>query len=66
MSCIIAASATAAVTTAATVALATLPDAQALLSPLLDGNEYALSTVSILASAPILAVMTVLAVSGRE
>jgi hypothetical protein len=66
MSCFIAASATAAVATAATVAIATLPDAQSLLAPLIDGNEYALSTVSILASAPILVVMTVLAASGRE
>ena len=66
MSCFIVASATAAVATAATVAIATLPDAQALLSPLIDGNEYAVSSVSILASAPILAVMTVLAASGRE
>jgi len=66
MSCFIAASATAAVATATTVALATLPDVQSLLAPLIDGNEYAVSTVSILASAPVLAVMTVLAVSGRE
>ena len=66
MSCFIAASATAAIATAATVAIATLPDEQAVLAPLIDGNEYAVSTVSILASAPILAVMTVLAASGRE
>ena len=66
MPCFIAASATAAVATTATVAIATLPDAQALLAPLIDGNEYAVSTASILASAPILAVLTVLAASGRE
>ena len=66
MSCFIVASATAAIATVATVALATLPDAQSLLVPLIDGNEYAVSSVSILASAPVLAVMTVLAASGRE
>jgi len=66
MSCFIAASATAAVATAATVVIATIPDAQALLAPLTDGNEYAVSTASILASVPILAVMTALVASGRE
>jgi hypothetical protein len=53
--------------TAATVVIATLPGAQALLSPLTDGgNEYAVAAVSILASVSVLAVMTVLAASGRE
>lgn len=66
MSCFIATSATAAVTTVATVVIATIPDAQALLAPLMDGNEYAVSTASILASVPILAVMTALVASGRE
>jgi hypothetical protein len=66
MSCLIVTSAAAAVATVTTVLAATLPDAQALLSPLIDGNEYAVSTASILASAPILAVLTVLAASGRE
>jgi hypothetical protein len=66
MSCLIVTSAAAAVATVTTVLAATLPDAQALLAPLADGNEYALSSVSILASVPILAVMTVLAASGRE
>lgn len=68
MSGIIALSAAAsAATTAATVVIATLPDAQALLSPLTEsGSEYAVAAVSILASVPILAVMTVLAASGRD
>ncbi|HVZ03484.1 hypothetical protein [Hyphomicrobium sp.] len=67
MSGVIAASAAAAVvTTAATVALAALPDTQALLAPLTDGNEYAVSALSILASGPILAAMAILAISGRE
>jgi hypothetical protein len=67
MSSIIIGSITAAVTTAATVAIAALPDAQALISPLTEGgNEYAIATASVLASIPMLAVMAVLAASGRE
>jgi hypothetical protein len=67
MSGIVAVSAAAALTTVAAVVIATLPDAQALLSPLTDsGNEYVVAAVSIFASLPILAVMTVLAASGRE
>jgi hypothetical protein len=66
MSFVIAASATAAIATRATVILTTLPDAQALLVPLIDGNEYAVSAASVLASVPILAVMAVLAASTRE
>lgn len=67
MSGIVAASAAAVVTTVATVVFASLPDAQALISPLTEGgNEYAVAAVSVLASLPILAVMTVLATSGRE
>ncbi len=67
MSSIIIGSAAAAITTAATVVIAYLPDAQALLSPLIqNGNEYAVATVSVLASFPMLAAYAVLAVSGRE
>ena len=67
MSGIVTVSAAAALTTAATVVIATLPDAQALFSPLTDsGNEYAVAAVSFLASVPILAVMTVLAASARD
>jgi hypothetical protein len=67
MSGIIVGTAAAALTTAATVVIATIPDAQALLSPLTEnGNEYAVAAASIVASFPMLAVLTVLAVSGRE
>jgi hypothetical protein len=67
MSGLVAASAVAAITTAATVVVASLPDAQALLSPLTDsGNEYAIATASVLASLPMLGIMAVLAISGRE
>ncbi|MET0408417.1 MAG: hypothetical protein ABW006_08615 [Hyphomicrobium sp.] len=67
MSAIIAGSVTAAVATVATVVIAALPDAQALLSPLTEsGNEYAVATVSVLASIPVLGIMAVLGVSGRE
>jgi len=66
MSGIIVGSAVAAITTA-TVLVATLPDAQALLSPLTEGgSEYAIATASVLASLPMLAIMAVLATSGRE
>lgn len=67
MSSVVVGSAIAAMTTAATVVFASLPDAQALLSPLTDGgNEYAIATASVLASLPMLGIMAVLAVSGRE
>jgi len=67
MSGLVAGSAAAAITTAVTVVIASLPDAQALLSPLTDGgNEYAIATASVLASLPLLGIMAVLAVSGRE
>jgi hypothetical protein len=67
MSSIIVGSAIAAITTAATVVVATIPDAQALLSPLTEGgSEYAIATASVLASLPMLAIMAVLATSGRE
>lgn len=56
-----------AIVTAATVLAAAFPDTQALLSPLTEGgNEYAVPAASVLASLPILGVMAVLAVSGRE
>jgi hypothetical protein len=67
MSAIVAGSAAAAVFTAATVVVASFPDAQALLSPLTEnGNEYAIATLSVLASIPMLGIMAVLAASGRE
>ncbi|MBA2126889.1 hypothetical protein DLM45_11760 [Hyphomicrobium methylovorum] len=50
-----------------TVLIATIPDAHALMAPLVEpGNEYALVSVSILASLPVLSVLSVLALSGRE
>jgi hypothetical protein len=59
--------AAASIAAAANVIVAALPDAQALLSPLTDGsNEYAIAAASVLASLPMLAIMSVLAISGRE
>ena len=50
-----------------TVLLSALPDTQVLVQPLVEpGNEYATVAVSILASLPMLAVLGVLALSGRE
>ncbi|MFT3730009.1 MAG: hypothetical protein QM780_01105 [Hyphomicrobium sp.] len=67
MSAVVAGSAAAAIVTAATVLVATFPDAKALLSPLTDGgNEYLVETASLLASIPMLGIMAVLAASGRE
>ncbi len=67
MSAIIAGSAAAVIATAATVVVAAFPDAQALLSPLTEGgNEYAIATLSVLSSIPMLGIMAVLAASGRE
>jgi hypothetical protein len=67
MSGIIIGSAAAVITTAATVVIATLPDAQALFSPLTEGgNEYAVAAVSMMASLPMLGLMAVLAATGRE
>ncbi len=67
MSAIVVGSAAAVIATAATVVVAALPDAQALLSPLTEaGNEYAIEAMSVLASIPMLGIMAVLAASGRE
>jgi hypothetical protein len=67
MSGIVVGSVAAVVTTAATVVVASLPDAQALLSPLTEnGNEFAIAAASILASLPMLGIMAVLSVSARE
>ncbi len=67
MSGLVAGSAAAAISTAATVVVASFPDAQALLSPLTEsGSEYAVAAASVLASIPMLGFMAVLAVSGRE
>lgn len=67
MSVAVAGSAAAALVTAVTVVIASFPDAQALLSPLTEsGNEYAVAAASVFASIPMLGIMAVLAVSGRE
>jgi hypothetical protein len=67
MSGIVVGSVAVVVTTAATVVVASLPDAQALLSPLTEnGNEFAIAAASILASLPMLGIMAVLSVSARE
>lgn len=67
MSATIIAAAATAITTVATVVVATLPEARDLLSPLTEGgSESLIATVSVLLSLPMLAVMTVLATSGRE
>ncbi len=67
MSGIVAGSAAFAIATAATVVVAALPDAQALISPLTEGgNEYAIAAASVFASLPALGIMAVLAASGRE
>ena len=67
MSGIVLGSAAAAIFTVIAVVTAALPDAEMLFLPLTGaGNEYTTAAVSILASLPMLAVMTVLAISGRE
>ncbi|MBS0253429.1 MAG: hypothetical protein JSR78_20405 [Proteobacteria bacterium] len=55
------------IVTAATVLAAAFPDTQALLLPLTEGgSEFAVPAASVLASLPILGIMAVLAISGRE
>ena len=67
MSATVIASAAAALTTAATVIVATLPEAQALISPLTEGGtEYATAAFGMLISFPILAVLTVIAGSAHD
>jgi hypothetical protein len=67
MSGIVFGSAAAAIFTAIAVVTASLPDTQALFLPLTGaGNEYTTAAVSVLASLPMLAVMTILTISGRE
>jgi hypothetical protein len=67
MSGLVIGSATFVITTIATVVGVSLPEAQALLSPLTEnGNEFAIGAVSVMASIPALGVMAVLALSGRE
>ena len=67
MSATVIGSAAAALTTAATVIIATLPEAQALLSPITEGGaEYATAAFGMLIGFPILAVLTVIAGSAHD
>jgi hypothetical protein len=67
MSAIVTLSATTVVATAATVIAATLPEARDVLSPVLEGgNEYAVAAGSLLLTLPLIGVLTVLTVLGRE
>lgn len=67
MSAAIIASAAAALTTAATVIVATLPEAQAILSPLTEsGSECGITAASLLIAFPLIAVMTIVAGSAQD
>jgi hypothetical protein len=67
MSVVVAGSVAATIATVATVVVASLPEAQALLSPLTEGgNEYVIATASVLTSLPLLGAMAVLATWARE
>lgn len=67
MSATIITSAAAALTTVATVIVATLPEAQALISPLTEGgNEFATAAAGMLIAFPAIALMTVIAGTGRD
>ncbi len=67
MSATVIGSAAAALTTAATVVIATLPEAQALLSPITEGgSEYATAAFGMLIGFPILALLTVIAGSAHD
>lgn len=61
------ASATAALTTAATVIVATFPEVNLALAPLFEpGNEYAALTAGLLVSIPGLALLTIIAGAARD
>ena len=67
MSGIIIASAAAALTTAATVVIASLPEAQAILSPLTEGGgEFATTAAAMIFGFPLLAVLTIVAGSAQD
>ncbi len=67
MSATVIGSAAAAFTTAATVIVATMPEAQALLSPITEsGSEFATAGVAMLIGFPILAVLTIVAGSAND
>ena len=53
--------------TAATVVAATLPEAQAILSPLTEGgSEFAMTAAGLLIAFPLIAVMTLIAGSTQD
>ena len=67
MSATIITSAAAALTTAATVIVATLPEAQAILLPLTEGgNEFAMTAAGLLIAFPFIAVLTLIAGSSQN
>jgi hypothetical protein len=67
MSAAVIASVAAALTTAATVVVATLPEAQAVLSPLTEGGaEYAITAASMMIAFPLIAVLTIVAGSAQD
>jgi hypothetical protein len=67
MSATLIASAAAALTTAATVVLATIPEAHDLLTPLTEGGtEFATTAAALLIAFPVLAVMTLIAGSNQD
>ncbi|MBK9079757.1 MAG: hypothetical protein WBP38_11755 [Hyphomicrobium sp.] len=67
MSATLIASATAALTTAATVIVAALPEARDLLSPLTEGGtEFATTAAALFIALPVLAVMTLIAGSAQD
>ncbi len=67
MSATVIASAAAVLTTTATVIVASLPEAQALLSPITDGGtEYATAAFAMMIGFPFLAVLTILAGSSND
>lgn len=67
MSATLITSAAAALTTAVTVVVAALPEAQALLSPLTEGgNEFATTAAGLMIALPMLAVLTLVAGSSQD
>lgn len=67
MSASIITSAAAALTTAATVIVATLPEAQAILSPLTEGgNEFAMTAAGVMIAFPFIAVLTLIGGSSQD
>lgn len=67
MSATIAAAATAATATIGTLIVAIMPEARDVLSPVYEGgSEYTVVASSLLLSLPALALLTILAVLGRE